>query len=208
MPPRAVPDVEFFFDPTCPWTWLTSRWIVDVAAQTGIDVQWHALSLGLLGSNSLHVTSETSEHLRPRLPLSTQALRVVEHLSAQDRNADVGRFYTALGTALHVDRREPSTEMVGEALRSAGVEDAASAADDADLDYAVEASHVRSQSLLPGDSGSPVISVDGEAIFGPIVSPTPTGPEALALWEAVRTLVSMPAFFELKRNREGPPKTS
>ncbi|MDQ6697685.1 MAG: DsbA family protein, partial [Actinomycetota bacterium] len=204
----GLPVVEFFFDPICPWTWLTSRWIVEVAAQTGIDVQWHALSLGLLSSDSLHVTSETSDHLRTRLPISTQALRVVEHLSGQDRNADIGRFYAVLGTALHVDRGEISTKMVVDALRTAGVEDAESAADDPALNAAVEASHARSQSLLAGDSGSPVISIDGKAIFGPIVSPAPTGPDALALWEAVRTLVAMPAFFELKRNRSGPPQTA
>lgn len=208
MAPSAATTLEFFFDPVCPWTWLTSRWIVDVAGQTDIDVQWHALSLGLLNTGSLDVTDETPDPIRSLLPVSTKALRIVEHLGEQGRNADIGRFYTALGTALHVDHREPSDALLAGALEAAGIGDVASVGDDVSLDAAVTASHDRAQSLLAGDTGSPVLSTDGAAIFGPIVSPAPTGAEALALWDAVQTLMSMPGFFELKRNRDGPPRTS
>lgn len=208
MPSSTAPTVEFYFDPICPWTWLTSRWIVDVVEQTGIDVRWHALSLGLLTGSDLQPTSDTPEHLRPVLPLSTKALRVIAHLGERDRNADVGNFYTAVGTAFHVRREEPDDDLLIGALRVAGIEDLETVAGDPAADAAVEASHELAQSLLAGDSGSPVLSIDGKAIFGPIVSPAPTGSEALALWEAVQTLLTMPEFFELKRNRENAPETS
>jgi 2-hydroxychromene-2-carboxylate isomerase len=206
--PTGAPSVEFFFDPVCPWTWLTSRWLVDVADQTGIDVRWHALSLGMLTADCLYVTRETSEHLRPLLPLSRRALRVVEHLAAQGRNDDIARFYTAFGTALHVEREEPTDDLIMMALRVAGLEDEEPASGDHALDRAVEVSHERSQSLLPGDTGSPILAIDGKATFGPIVSPSPTGRDALTLWDAVQTLVALPAFFELKRNRDVKPQTS
>lgn len=208
MPATAAPAVEFFFDPICAWTWLTSRWLVDVAAQTGVEIRWHSLSLGLLRSDSLEPTSDTRNHLRPLVPLSTKALRIVEHLAAQDRNAEIGCFYTALGTALHVEKGEPTDALLADALTAAGLADAEPFSTNHDLDASIRASHERSQSLVVGDSGSPVLSIDGRAVFGPIVSPAPTGADALMLWEAVRTLASMPAFFELKRNREAPPQTS
>jgi 2-hydroxychromene-2-carboxylate isomerase len=207
MPRQTVETVDFFFDPICPWTWLTSRWLVDVARQTGLSVRWHALSLGLLNADSLHVTSETSDHLRPLLPTSTKALRVVSHLTAQNRNDDIARFYTALGNALHVERRTADDELLLGALADAGLADEEPASRDDRLDRAITESHEHAQSLLAGDTGSPVIAIDGKAIFGPIVSPSPTGPDALVLWDAVQALVALPAFYELKRNREGAPKT-
>lgn len=202
--PASHSTVEFFFDPACPWTWITSRWLVDVAGQTGIDVQWHALSLGLLNAGSIEPTDEIPEKFRAGMATSAKALRIVERLAADRRNDDAGCFYTAFGTAMHVDGTEPGDDLLRGALGKAGLEEElASSGDDHDLDAAVTASHERSQSLVSGESGSPVISVDGSATFGPIVSPAPTGPDAMKLWEALRTLLSMPAFYELKRNRTG-----
>jgi len=202
-----APTVEFFFDPACPWTWITSRWMVDVAEQAGIDVEWHALSLGLLNAGSLEPTDDTPEEFRPRLALSAKALRIVEQLASEGRNDEVGRFYTALGTAVHVDQQDADDGLLADALASAGIEDLQSVGDDHSLDDLVKASHERAQSLVSGDdTGSPVISVGGNAMFGPIVSPAPTGDEALKLWGSVQALIATPQFFELKRNRTDPPK--
>ncbi len=194
--------VEFFFDPACPWTWITSRWIVDVAEQTGIDVQWHALSLALLNGGELEPNDKIADSLHGPLTQSLKVLRIIEHLASHGRNDDAGRLYTAI----HVQQEEADEALLIKALRTTGLEDLRSIGDDAALDDAVTASHERARSLVAGDTGSPVISLDGAAIFGPIVSPAPRGAEALELWRSVRSVLMMPAFFEVKRHRSAPPQ--
>lgn len=197
-------SVTFHFDPSCPWTWLTSRWLVDVAEQGKVEIVWQAFSLPLL-----YEGHETPEKLRDAMTMSRRATRVVQHLADAGRNDDVGRFYTAIGTALFAKDQKPSAEVVDDTIRQVGFDDAdalvAVAADDG-ADQAVRVAHERAAELVGADVGSPVIiTPGGNAIFGPIVSPVPRGEAAVAIWNAVTLLSNDERFFELKRGRSGGP---
>lgn len=186
--------VDFFFDPGCPFTWRTSRWITNVAEAGAASVTWRLMSLAILNEDK-----EIPEEWRPFLEQGRRALRV---LASVDDNDARGRLYTALGTRKH-DKGLPYTdEEIAAAVADAGLPPSvASAADDASLDAAVRASHEEAQAAVGQETGSPVLRVGGNAWFGPVVSPIPTGDEALRLFEAVRLLAEVPSFSELKRSR-------
>ena len=186
--------VDFFFDPGCPFTWRTSRWITNVAEAGAASVTWRLMSLAILNEDK-----EIPEEWRPFLEQGRRALRV---LASVDDNDARGRLYTALGTRKH-DKGLPYTdEEIAAAVADAGLPPSvAAAADDASLDAAVRASHEEAQAAVGQETGSPVLRVGGNAWFGPVVSPIPTGDEALRLFEAVRLLAEVPSFSELKRSR-------
>ncbi len=196
-------SVTFHFDPTCPWTWLTSRWMVVVADETGLEVRWRPYSLPLL-----HEDDELPEGAQARADVSTRANRVVAHLADADRDDDIAAFYTVLGTALHQDGVEPTPDLVDDSLRRAGLDDAdrlAEVADDPSLDPAVRETFERVIEQVGDSLGSPLlITSDGNTVFGPVLSPVPQGAEAVAAWEAVRTLADLASFHELKRGRSRP----
>ena len=203
-----MPDsVTFHFDPICPWTWLASRWILEVADQTGLQVTWQAFSLPMLQEGE-----ETSDDAKPAMELSRRANRVVQHLADAGRNDDVGAFYTAIGTALHPGAAEKSPGLVDAAIRRAGLADAdalCQVARDPGADAAVEAAYEKIHEMVGGDAGSPmVVTAAGNAVFGPVVSPVPKGDDAVAVWEAVRTLADIASFAELKRGRDSEPDFS
>lgn len=177
---------------------------MEVAEARDLPVRWRAFSLAVV-----HEGEDVPEQFRARMRLATRTLRVVEHLADQDRHDDAGALYTAVGTALHVEEAEPSDQLLVDAARSAGLNGAEKAAEDEALDETVRATHQRAIELAGDDVGSPVlVTADGHAIFGPIVSPRPTGDDALALWESAQHLAAMPTFFELKRSRTDPPVTA
>lgn len=193
---------RFSFDPSCPWTWRTSRWLVDVADQLGVEVEWRPLSLSLLG--------EGEEVPEPRAAheLGHRALRVVAALGSGPDAGAVRRFYDELGRRLHDEGAPAEDATLRAAAEAAGVAGALPAADDPSWDAAVRASHDEAMaSVAHGDVGSPVLQPEagGPGVFGPIVTPAPTGEAAVRVWEAVRTLAAEPAFSELKRGRTSSP---
>ena len=194
--------VRFHFDPACPWTWMTSRWLADATAQRGVTVHWRAFSLALLNEGQ-----EPPEQFRAIMELSRPALRVVEYLAAAGRHEEAGAFYAHLGTALHVEKLPPRRELLEAALVAAGAEDAAAAADDPALDDAVRLAHQHAFKLAGPDVGSPILVLEPEeyAAHGPIVSPAPHGEEAAQLFDAIVTLMRSDRFHELKRGRTSPP---
>lgn len=200
-------SVTFHFDPVCPWTWLSSRWVVEVADQTGLEVTWQSFSLPLLNEGK-----EIPDQFKAGMEVSKQATRVVQHLADAGRNDDVAAFYTAIGTALHPGSAEMNTELVERSLREAGladVEELVEVARDPGADAAVKVAHERALELVGEDVGSPIIiTAAGNAIFGPVVSPVPKGDDAVAIWEAARTLADIASFHELKRGRGGAPDYS
>jgi 2-hydroxychromene-2-carboxylate isomerase len=201
MSETAAPSVEFFFDPGCPWTWNTSRWLTEVADARGFDIQWRALSLALLNADS-----EIPEQYREMMGYTLAALRVTEALRAAGRNADAGRWYTELGRRSFHDKQSWSQALLSEAADAAGVADVLGAASDTSWDQAVASSLAEAMDRAGPDVGSPVLVVNGNGAFGPIVSPPPTGDDAVALWDALAGAVAVPGFFELKRGRSGPPE--
>jgi hypothetical protein len=195
-------DVDFFFDPLCPWTWMTSRWLIDAAGQRGVTITWRSLSLPVVNEGK-----EIPDRFRSAMEVSRRAHRVFAALDADGRNDLVAALYTELGRRLHHDAVDRRPEVVTEAAEASGAGRWAGAADDESLDAAVEASTKEAVDLAGPDVGSPVLAVGTprRAMFGPIVNPPPSGPAAGELFDAVVALIPVDHFLELKRGRrQGP----
>jgi len=196
--------VEYFFDPACPWTWMTSRWLVDASAATGTEVRWRNLSLAVVNAGG-----EVPDRFRAAVEATARAHRVIAALLADGRNDLVGDLYTEWGRRFHHDGAHDDPGLARGVAEAVGAGAWAAAVDEERWDEVVEASTKEGQALAGGDDvGSPVLAF-GEprvGIFGPIVSPAPSGDAAAALFEHVVALASMPTFFELKRGRTGGPE--
>lgn len=191
--------IEFFFDPGCPWTWNTSRWLVEAAAKRDIEIVWRAFSLAVLKADR-----EVPERSRRPMDVAHHALRVLVALGEHGRNEVAAAFYTKYGRRVHHDGDEQTIDLVRQMAEVAGVGDDVAALDDATWDEAVEASTKEAISLAGADVGSPIL-VFGDprfAVFGPIVSPPPTGDDADRLLDLVLSSATIPGFFELKRGRD------
>lgn len=206
-PPADRPTaVTFYVDPGCPWTWLSAGWLADVAAQRDLTVRWRTFSLALLHEGRpVPPQFDTPEH-RAGKAVAGQALRVLQAAADAGDDAAAGRFYVEFGRRFHGSGAHPDIAMVTAAAEAAGATALLEAAADPDLDAAIDASLQAALALAGPDIGSPVLHVDGSerGLFGPIVSPAPTGEEALRLWDAVVVLTTSPSFFEIKRGRSGP----
>ena len=201
--------VTFYFDPGCPWTWLTSRWLVSAAAERPLDIRWRTFSLARLNEGKPVPAFLDTPEMRAKLELAERGLRVVDAALARGDNEGAGRFYTELGTRLHESDEEPGEAMLAEAAAAAGVSHLLDSLDDPVLDDAAAAGSLAEALRLAGpDIGSPVLHLDGadRGTFGPIVSPPPAGEEAGHLWDAVVALSAIDSFFELKRGRTDPPR--
>lgn len=205
----TIDAIHFFADPCCPWSWNTSRWLVDVATRSGISVTWRSLSVAELNRDS-----EVSPHFAPRLVCSRRMARVFEGLRSEGRNDDIAAMFSAFGAHLHLDGGDPD-ELIDSCATRCGldIDDMTGFADDDRWDAAITASVDEAMGLAGPGVGSPIIAVPdlGRAFFGPIVSPPPTGDDALALWSVVETSLRVDSFFELKRGRRngvefGPPR--
>jgi 2-hydroxychromene-2-carboxylate isomerase len=208
-------DLDFFFDPICPWAWITSRWVTNVSEQRDYDVDWRFISLWMLNEGN------TQEWYTPQYRAShfvgQQGLRIADaiRLGNVDPSA-VGRWYTAVGEALHVgaQREESRADTVAwyRGLLSAnGFDDAlVDAANDESHDAYIRADTELALSRTGKDVGTPILTfhpgASNEAsFFGPVISKAPTGAEAVELWDAIEKLATMSGMAELKRsNRVAP----
>ncbi|MFF2776874.1 DsbA family protein [Streptomyces sp. NPDC058052] len=200
---------EFFFDPLCPWAWMTSRWMLEVEKVRPVDVRWKVMSLAVLNENRLdEVPAEYREMLETK---AWGPVRVV--IAAQRLHGDevVGKLYTALGTRFHNDGEGPTREAIAAALRDVGLpEDLVEYADKDTYDAELRASHTEGIEKVGQDVGTPVIAVPGPdgdevAFFGPVVTPTPRGEAAARLWDGTLLVASTPGFYEIKRTRTAAP---
>ncbi|MFF5971957.1 DsbA family protein [Streptomyces sp. NPDC012769] len=200
---------DFFFDPLCPWAWMTSRWMLEVEKLRPVDVRWKVMSLAVLNEDRL---DEVSPEYREML--ETQAwgpVRVV--IAAQQLHGDevVGKLYTALGTRFHNNGEGPTREAIAGALADVGLPaDLVDYADKDTYDAELRASHKEGIDKVGQDVGTPVISVPGAdgtevAFFGPVVTPTPRGEAAARLWDGTLLVASTPGFYEIKRTRTAAP---
>lgn len=190
--------ITFYFDPMCPFTWRTYRWLKDVTTRSGEPVTWKFLSLAVLNADK-----DIPEQFRPGITFGRNAHRVLAAADRKHGQDAVDRLYSALGRRLHDDGAEPVTDTLTAAIAETGLPaDLADAADDASLDAVVRASHDEAQASVGDETGSPVTVVDdGPGFFGPVVSPVPQGADADRLLEALRLLSSVSQFSELKRAR-------
>jgi 2-hydroxychromene-2-carboxylate isomerase len=194
-------DVDFWFDPSCPWAWMTSRWVDEVAPHRELNVTWHIMSLYVLNEDK-----NVSESYRKSLPRTLRYARLVTAVGEVEGQQAVKPLYDALGTRIHNGHRKDVDEVIAEALAERGLPaDYSRYADSDEFDTALRASHSDGIDRVGQDVGTPVIAVDGTAFFGPVLSPTPRGEQALKLWDGVVAASSYDGFFELKRSRTRDP---
>src|SRR5579872_385633 len=175
--------VQFYFDPICPWAWLTSRWMVEVTEVRPVAVSWHVMSLAILNEHT-----DVSEEYRERVR-SAQGPGRLCVAAEQEHGAEfVLPLYTALGTLIHHEGRQRDADMYADALLAAGLPaEMAELADSDKYDELVRASHERGMSGVGNDVGTPILVTERFSIFGPVVSPAPTGERAGMFWDAVST---------------------
>ena len=200
--PAPVASVEYFFDPACPWTWLTSRWLVDAAPRRGIEITWRSLSLLVLNDGNV------PEQYAAPVRAAARAHRLFAALDDAGRNDLVGDVYAAVGTRAHDGGEGLADDLVREAAEAAGAGEWLPALDDERWDATVELSTKAAVDLAGPDVGSPVL-VHGSprvGVFGPIVNPGPRGEEGARLLDLVLATSEVDGFFELKRGRTGGPE--
>ncbi|MFE3592053.1 DsbA family protein [Streptomyces niveus] len=205
---KAKTPVDFWFDPICPWAWMTSRWMLEVEKVRDVEVSWHVMSLAVLNEPKM---DELPERYREGMKAAWAPVRVV--IAAQQLHGDevVGKLYTALGTRIHNKAEGNGPETIAAALADVGLPaDLIEYADKDTYDTELRASHKEGIDKVGQEVGTPVISVpgsDGEqiAFFGPVVTPAPRGEEAAKLWDGTLMVASIPGFYEIKRTRtQGP----
>lgn len=209
-------DIEFFFDPICPFAWITSRWVHEVADEVDLDVRWRYISLRILNSERDDDVELPPEHSRMH-SLGTCLLRLVATVERDHPNELVGRLYTELGTRLHTKgvRRQiregaDPLDLVVESLAAVGLPASlASATEDASVDELLAAETDLAISRTGDDVGTPIITWDlarpeTSSFFGPVLSRIPRGEEAVRIYESVRQLALTPGMAEIKRSLRDP----
>ncbi|GAA3695030.1 DsbA family protein [Zhihengliuella alba] len=193
--------VDFWFDPICPFAWATSRWILEVEKVRPVRVDWHVMSLSVLNEGR-----DLSEDYRRSMDDGWGPVRVIVAAADQHGAGVVPELYTAMGELLHYEKVQDRAEVIRRALDKVGLPAGlAAAAESEDHDRALRASHQEGIERVGQDVGTPVLSLNGTAFFGPVITRVPTGEDAGELFDASVKLASFPYFFELKRSRTESP---
>jgi 2-hydroxychromene-2-carboxylate isomerase len=209
-------DIEFFWDPVCPFAWITSRWITKVVAQTGYKVDWRFISLRLLNKQKDYGTEFPANYERGHTA-GLRMLRVAARIRAELGREHMGALYEGYGRAYWdqpkgsgMSQKLGTVAHIGEVLYAIGLPtEFATAADDSSWDAELDAETELALSRTGRDVGTPIITFeppDGVSFFGPVISRIPSDEEAVMLWNAVLTLAKFPSFAELKRSLREPPQ--
>jgi protein-disulfide isomerase-like protein with CxxC motif len=201
MPEQENTVVDFWFDPICPWAWIASRWIHEVVKVRPVTPHWHVMSLSVLNSDK-----DVSDQYKQLLATGWGPVRICIAAEQQYGPEVLGKLYTAFGTKFHLEKAPRERATYEAALKEAGLPiSLADAAESTEYDEALKASHKDGMDRVGYEVGTPVISVKGASIFGPVLSPIPRGDAAAKLWDGVLAIAETDGFFELKRSRTRDP---
>ena len=202
MTEQELTPVDFWFDPLCPWAWITSRWMLEVQQVRPVQVRWHVMSLAVLNEAKTDLPERYAELMKQ----AWGPVRVVIAAGQRFGPEVIGPLYTALGTRFHQEKLPRDRATIEAALAEAGLPaDLADAMESTEYDEALRASHAEGIERVGYEVGTPIISMNGTSIFGPVVTPIPRGEAAARLWDGVSLVTQTDGFFELKRSRTRDP---
>ncbi|MBO0802957.1 MAG: DsbA family protein [Nocardiopsaceae bacterium] len=202
---QSQETVQFWFDPRCPWAWITSRWMLEVEKVRPVKTEWKVMSLAYLNLIQ-HEGKGLSEEYLANMHKAWGPIRVVAAAGERKGHDVYGPLYTAIGTRLHNEGRREDPAVIPEALEEVGLPASlASAAESEEYDELIKTSHNEAFDEVGIDVGTPVIRVRGKTIFGPVVTPAPKGEAAGTLFDGVALVCQTDGFFELKRTRDRKP---
>ena len=193
--------VDFWFDPVCPWAWMTSRWMLEVEKVRDVEVTWHVMSLSVLNENA-----DLPDDYRKLMDRAWLPVRVIVAALEHHGQQVVLPLYTAIGRRIHPGGEDDYEAAVAGGLAELGLPaDLIEAGDSDRYDELLRASHAEGIDKVGQDVGTPVIAVGDIAFFGPVVTPAPKGDMAARLWDGVLAVAGVPGFYELKRTRDERP---
>ena len=202
MTEQELTPVDFWFDPLCPWAWITSRWMLEVQQVRPVQVRWHVMSLAVLNEGKTDMPERYAELMKQAWGPVRVAIAAEQRFGPEV----LGPLYTALGTRFHQEKLDRDRATVEAALAEAGLPtDLADAMESTEYDEALRASHAEGIERVGYEVGTPILSMNGTSIFGPVVTPIPRGEAAARLWDGVNLVTQTDGFFELKRSRTRDP---
>ena len=206
-------DLDFYFDPVCPWAWITSRWVTNVQQLRNYEVSWKFISLRMVNSERGYAGHEAYEKIHNA---GLAALRVASAARAQCGNASVAAVYTALGNAIHVGGRreelvnDPKSFLLSIVADAGLPAEVAAAFEDSTHDEVIRFETEAALSKTGKDVGTPILTFNPKSgneasLFGPVISRAPKGDEAMKLWDAVQTIAES-GVAEIKRSLRAAPQ--